>query len=147
MPELSTELKKLITSMLDLDENSSPSFTDVANHPWMQGGSGDWEQQLESAKEVIKDRMGIINHNRLANEEGVARRGVGGADKRASLNTDEIDDEINKDSGTRNMVKVEDYDFRINKINQFKSTNSPYKIFMEFILLFKADTLERKETD
>ena len=85
--------------------------------------------------------------NNIVAEDNVARRGIGGVDKRAELDMNEIDEEINKDFKTRKLLKVADYDFKINELNKFVSGYSPYKIFMEFIKLFKADTLEREEND
>ena len=93
----------------------------------------------------IAEKAAIVRQNVAANEDNNARRGVEGSDKRANLDMDEIDDEINVDQETRKLVKLEDYEYQIQEINQFKSTNSAYKIFMEFIKLFKADTQERKE--
>ena len=95
--------------------------------------------------ENIAQRAAIAKQNVAADEDNNNRRGVEGTDKRGNLDIDEIDEEINKDVETRKLVKLEDYEYQIQEINQFKSTNSAYKIFMEFIMLFKADTQERKE--
>ena len=77
----------------------------------------------------------------------VFRRGVGGVEKRGDLDINAIDLEINKDIKTRKLVKLADFDFQIKEINKFVSSYSPYKIFQQFIMLFQADTLERKEND
>ena len=52
--------------------------------------------------------------NGAGGEESVARRGIGGAEKRGDLDTNVIEDEINKDSETRNTVKLADYEYEMN---------------------------------
>ena len=39
---LSTELKRLIASMISVDENARPSFAEIAMHPWMRVNADNW---------------------------------------------------------------------------------------------------------
>ena len=101
----------------------------------MQQGCDDQEAELERFREEMVDRVQRANEN-ACDDDDVQRRGIGGVDRRGNLDTNAIDDEINKDSGTRKLVKVADYPYQIRNINKFSSSFSPYKIFMEFIKLF-----------
>ena len=72
--------------------------------------------------------MSVVSEQ-MANDAGIARRAVGGVDRRADLDVNVIDEEIQKDDSTRNLVKLADYEFQIKEINKFVSTYSPNKIF------------------
>ena len=100
--------------MMDQDENARPSFQEIANHPWMRIDSDNWRVKLDGYREEMEQRKMKAKENGGGGEDSVARRGIGGSDKRGDLNTDDIDTEINKDNDTRNMVKVADYDYEMN---------------------------------
>lgn len=73
-----------------------------------------WREKLASYRDEMEERKLQIKQNGAGGEESVARRGIGGTEKRGDLDTTKIDEEINKDNDTRNVVKLANYDYEMN---------------------------------